>query len=204
MLAAFFLIAVAVTIPSQTNAKAQAGGESAGAAQVYIGTAVGGGDFGNLVDGDLGSASVPFKLVITGLTSDQYTQAYANILKTKGQQTTLEAMSNVRLGSFSLAGHPDAPVRFVQERRTECGRSIVVLCDRWLNKFVEGYEDSSSEYPFAYIEVSVDNLGQGEGMMFTVAKIKFYGPRGNAVGVEDYGNYPDRLTNVVAAQVTAP
>jgi hypothetical protein len=202
-----------MTGASQTSVVAQSeaivhhgpGGEDVAANQTYSGTAVGVGDFANLIDGDLGNASVPFKLEISGVTPPEETRVDAQILNTKGQEALRESLSSTRLGSLSLEGHPDVTVRFVQESRDEAGLSVTALCDRWLNKFVEGYEDMSPDYPFAFIEFSFDKRcqGQGHGVMFTAVKIKFDRNPENAVGVEDYANYPDRLIQVGAARPAA-
>jgi hypothetical protein len=185
------------------------------AKEVYAGEAVGRSTMANVIEGDLSDEPTPFTLEVTGYTPAQEAERYAEILKTQGQEGLLEAVSKQNLGYFQLNGGPERAVVFAQQSQDETGRTIKVLCQRWLDRFVEGFEQRAPDFPFAYIQLSINRCGKGEGTMYTAASIKF-DPRtgrveavtcypasaevakklGVSVGVEDYANNRDWLQEV--------
>jgi hypothetical protein len=153
------------------------------AKEVYAGKAVGRDEMANLVEGDLGNEPTPFTLEVTGYTSPAEVERYVQILKTRGQDGLLQVLSSQNLGYFQLSGQPQRTVIFAQQSQDETSRTITVLCRRWLNKFIEGFEQRAPDFPFAFVELSIARTGKGQGTMFTAAKVKFAGPTGNIVGV---------------------
>jgi hypothetical protein len=185
------------------------------AKEVYVGAAVSRSEMANIVEGDLGDEPTAFTLEINRYTTTQQAERYAQILKKNGQGGLLQAIRMENLGYFQLSGQPERPVIFAQQSVNPTGRTITVLCERWLNTFIEGFEDRAADLRFAYIEMSIDNRGKGEGSMFTAASVKFirqpgnivglacYAARvdfantaGSSIGVEDYANARDWLQNV--------
>ena len=193
----------------------QAPSNTAGSIQgVYVGAAVSRSQRANFVEGDLGDEPTAFTLEINRYTTTQQAERYAQILKTNGQGGLLQALRMENLGYFQLSGQPEHPVIFAQQSQNDAGRTITVLCERWLNTFIEGFEDRAADLRFAYIELSIDYRGKGEGSMFTAASVKFVRQPGNivglacdaarvdlaktagSIGVEDYANARDWLQNV--------
>jgi hypothetical protein len=173
------------------------------ATEVYEGTAVGpadtlgwGENMGDIIEGDLGNKRVSFTVDVTGYTSAQDVEKSALMLETEGQDGLLRSLNKRDLGYFRLNGQPARQVIFAQQSEDENGRTITLLCERWLNSFVEGYQDKTADFPFAYIELSFDKSGKGEGAMFMAASVNFGKQPGNIVGVEDYANDPDLLKEV--------
>jgi hypothetical protein len=183
--------------------------------EVYEGDAVGRDTMSDLVEGDLGPNPTSFTLELSGYTSGQEADQYAEILKTQGQEGLLHAIGARNLGYFRLTGQPDHQVIFAQQSQNNASRTIAVLCRRWLNTFIEGYQQRAAKYPFAYIELTIDNRGKGEGTMYTAAGVKFTGQTAEVVnvacydasveivnnlesmiGVEDYANSRDWLRDV--------
>jgi hypothetical protein len=183
--------------------------------EVYEGNAVGRFIMADLVYGDLGLEPTPFTLEITGYTSSQEADRYAQILKAQGQEGLLQAIGAQNLGYFRLNGQPERAVIFAQQSQNRASRTIAVLCRRWLDTFIEGYEDKASKYPFAYIELTIDNAGKGDGSMYTAAGVKFTSQAAyivnvacyyarvdivnnmeSIIGVEDYANSRDWLQGV--------
>jgi len=157
------------------------------AREVYSGEAVGRDTMANLVEGDLGDKPTPFTLALSGYTSAPEAERYAQILKAKGQNGLFEAMSTENLGHFRLNGDPERTIIFAQESQDETSRTIRVLCQRWLNTFIIGEEDRAAEFPFAYIQLTVDKrCNTGDGTMYTAANVKFSGASGIIVGVARY------------------
>jgi hypothetical protein len=175
----------------------QVSSRSAGSAvkEAYEGEALGRDTMADMLEGDLGATSVPFSLQISGYTSSQETNRYAQIVKTEGQEGLLQAIGAQNLGYFRISGQPERPVLFVQQSQNDTSRTIAVLCRRWLNTFIEGYEDRAAKFPFAYIEVTVDSCGRGDGTLYTGASVRFSSQTANIVNVACYDASVDIVNN---------
>jgi len=166
---------------------------------IFGGQAVGSDGMGNFVEGDLDQTPTPFTLDITRYVSMQEAERYAQILRASGQTGLLQALRNENLGYFRLSGQPPRVVIFAQLSQDATSYTVTALCQRWLDNFVEGFDDRRAQYPFAYATLSFDRSGKSQGTLFTAAHIKFGQLGGNGsplVGVEDYANIPDRLKDV--------
>ncbi|HUK88825.1 MAG TPA: hypothetical protein VLZ81_00385 [Blastocatellia bacterium] len=154
--------------------------------RVYTGTATG-------IGGELGHASYKFTLEITGETTSQDIQQYSQVLATKGPDEMLKTMGPNKLGTFTLEGFPGHELNFVQTRPEEKGRSITMLCERWIHTFDLPGAVKSKEYPFTYIELFINDNGKGDGSLVTAAKIEF---KNNIADVTEFGSFPARLNDV--------
>lgn len=163
--------------------------------ETYKGNIAGVGTQGNIFDGDLGDATVPFTLTITGSTSDADLQKDAQILKTDGQRALLDAISKNNLGTFTLQDKRYT-VNMVQVEQLKTGRRISAVFGRWLQNVKVGYESMAKDYVFAYVELFVKNNGDSDGVMFTATRITLDGADQYAIKVPDVGNYPDLIQHV--------
>ena len=53
-------------------------------------------------------------------------------------------------------------LNFILETQTENGRKITILFERWLQMFELRYGTRSQDYPFAYIELFINDNGKGK------------------------------------------
>jgi hypothetical protein len=159
------------------------------AKEVYTGTVA-------AIGGELGGASRPFTLEITGYTPSDEAQHDFEILRAQGQDDYIKAISHKKLGSFSLDGQTGRDLRFVQESQTEKGRKITILFERWLRMFELKYGTRSQDYPFTYIELFVNDNGKGEGSVVGLAKVSIDKKNPNTLDVENYGTYAAKLMGV--------
>ncbi len=141
--------------------------------------------------------STQFTLTINGNTSDQDAQRYISILAEKGQDGLMSAIKNQKLGTFALSGQLGRDVNVVRVHRTETGRRITILFERWLNLFEVRYGTRSEDYPFTYAEIFVDAQGKGEGTLIPAARIRFEKDN-RTVEIENFGIYPAKLAGVQA------
>jgi hypothetical protein len=157
--------------------------------EVYTGTVV-------AIGGQFGGASRPFTLEITGYTPKEEAQRAFEILRTQGQDDFMKAISNNKLGFFSLEGQVGRDLNFVQESETEKGRKITILFERWLRMFEVRYGTRSRDYPFTYIELFVDDNGKGEGSVVGLAKVSTDKKNPNGLDIENFGTYAAKLMGV--------
>ncbi|HSS22773.1 MAG TPA: hypothetical protein VLL54_22055 [Pyrinomonadaceae bacterium] len=155
----------------------------------YTGNVVG-------VGGQLGGVVRPFTLRIDGHSSSSETSRAVALLAEGGQDALMREINKKDLGNFSMGAQLARDLNFVQETELAGGsKRIVILFERWLNLFEVRNGTRSEDYPFTYIELTLDRNGHGEGQMIAAARVRF-NKRANQIEVENYGIYPARLTNV--------
>jgi hypothetical protein len=155
----------------------------------YTGTAV-------AVGGQFGGASRPFTLEIIGYTPDENVQQDFQVLRTQGQDDFMKAIKNKKLGFFAFEGQVGRDLNFILETQTENGRKITILFERWLQMFELRYGTRSQDYPFAYIELFINDNGKGEGSLIGLAKVSFDKKNPNNLDIENFGTYPAKLMGV--------
>jgi len=157
--------------------------------ETYTGTIVG-------IGGRLGGVTRPFTLTIEGHTSNEDVDRYIDTLRSNGQDALLNAIRKQKLGRFSVDGNVGRDVNVVREHRTENGRKITMVFERWLEMFEVRYGTRSENYPFTYIEMYIGDNGKGEGTLIPAARIYFEKKEENTIAIENFGIYPARLSNI--------
>jgi hypothetical protein len=155
--------------------------------EVFTGTAV-------AIGGQFGGASRTFTLEVTGYTPDEEVQQDFQILRTQGQDEFMQAVNGKKLGFLAFDGQVGRNLNFVQESETENGRKITILFERWIQIFEVRYGTRSQDYPFAYIELFINDNGKGEGLLIGLAKISFDKKNLNNLEIENFGTYPAKLS----------
>ena len=160
------------------------------AKEEFTGTVIG-------VGGTLGGVSRPFTLTIEDFSSATEAGRAVAMLAENGQDGLMKALQGQRRGYFSMGAQLGRDLNFVQETRTaDGGRRIVILFERWLNTFEVRSGARSEDYPFTYIELTLDSLGKGQGTLIPAARVYFDKKHDNQVTIENYGIYPARLVGV--------
>ena len=188
MLCSIVLVGVSL-LPPELKSQNQHKQGSRPAKEVYTGAAV-------VVGGQFGGASRPFTLEITGYTPDEEVQQDFQVLRTQGQDDFMKAIKNKKLGFFAFEGQVGRDLNFILETQTENGRKITILFERWLQMFELRYGTRSQDYPFAYIELFINDNGKGEGSLIGLAKVSFDKKNPNNLDIENFGTYPAKLMGV--------
>ena len=118
------------------------------------------------------------------------------ILRTQGQDDFMKAIGNKKLGFLAFDGQVGRDLNFILETQTENGRKITILFERWLQMFEVRYGTRSQDYPFAYIELFINDNGKGEGSLIGLAKVTFDKKNPNNLDIENFGTYPAKLMGV--------
>jgi hypothetical protein len=157
--------------------------------EVYTGTAV-------AIGGQFGGASRTFTLEISGHTPKEEAQREFEILRAQGQDAFLKAIKDKKLGFLAFEGQVGRDLNFVQERETENGRKITILFERWLKMFEVRYGTRSRDYPFAFIELFINDKGKGQGSLVGLARLSFDKENPDDLEIENFGTYPAQLMGV--------
>lgn len=180
------LLAVTASAPARATVPAQGEEEIK---RVYTGALIG-------LGGALAGRSTTFTLTLDSLVTRDQAMRYAELLRTKGQRALLDQLEDRNVGTFSVTGSTGRTVNFAYEQATDEGRRVIVLFERWLQPFELRYGTRSQDYPFTYLEMSVDKNGKGSGTLIGAAKVYFEKDDPNQLTVENFSTYPIRITNV--------
>jgi hypothetical protein len=149
--------------------------------------------------GQAGSAagkSFGLNVYITGWTSDQELQDFADTLKKNGPDGLVRAMEKTKdVGRLAPTGFVGSGFRIARYRPTpEGGLRIVMVTNRPMS-FGELYRGSrSTDYQFGILVLHIDKDGKATGTLAPICKIKF--DKNGELEIEHYGQKPWRLANV--------
>lgn len=180
--------------PPATNAQSKSAGK--GGKDVYSGNVIFfDGTFGPGVGrGNRGTNVDFFTLTVDSYTPDSEVQSMLSALQSGGQDGLMKALSKAKRGTIQIGSRLGIDVQAIWATQTEEGRKICGLSERWMGIGELRRGARSTDYPYSYIEIYVEDDGKGEGSLIPAARVRSKG--GNNLEVENFGIYPARLTNI--------
>ncbi|UCE41407.1 MAG: hypothetical protein JSV17_18580 [Candidatus Aminicenantes bacterium] len=160
----FLCLGFLTVCTSSTNVETQA--DKSGQ-EVFTGNAL-------LTTTAAGGATTRLTITIEEYTSDEDIMKYIDILKTEGPEGLRKVLEKVQKGWIAPTGKVRDTVNLARSRPFEGGRLINLLKTRHF-KFIEFARSTprSREYEFTFIQLKLDEEGNGEGYMFAGTKIEF-------------------------------
>ena len=107
---------------------------------------------------------------------------------------TLQSMSSK--GRIAVTGQVGNDANYIRQISTAKGRTIRILIDRKMSFFELVRGARSREYQFSALELYLDEKGNGDGLLYPAAKFKINKDT-NQLELEDYGQAPLRITNIL-------
>ena len=107
---------------------------------------------------------------------------------------TLQSMS--AKGRIAVTGQVGNDANYIRQITTAKGRTIRLLIDRQMSFFELTRGTRSREYQFSALELYLDEKGNGDGLLYPAAKLKI-NKATNQLELEDYGQAPLRITNIL-------
>jgi hypothetical protein len=142
-----------------------------------------------------GSGSTFFTLTVDSFTPEGEVTEILSSLQRGGQDGLLKALGKEKKGTLQIGSGLGRDVQAVWVTRTEEGRKISALAERWKGFGELRRGARSLDYPLTYIEIFIEeDGGKGEGSLIPAARVRSKG--GNNIEVENFGIYPARLTNI--------
>jgi len=135
-----------------------------------------------------------FTLTITSWTSESEANRLRQVLRSEGQDDFQKIVGKEKRGTIQVGTGLALDLNAVWVTQGEDGRKISALAERWVGFGELRRGTRSTDYPFTYIELWVEEDGGVEGSLFPAARIRAKGD--NTIEVENFGIYPARLTNV--------
>jgi hypothetical protein len=137
-------------------------------------------------------ATTRLTITIEEYTSDEDIMKYIDILKNEGQDGVRKVLEKVDKGWIAPRGGLRDSINLARSRPIEGGRLISILKTRHL-RFIEFARSTSRsrEYEFTFIQLKLDEEGNGEGYMFAGTKIEF--DKEGKLVFEQRGNVPIKI-----------
>lgn len=146
------------------------------------------------IGGPRGAVTDFFTLTINRVTPEGEVTRLLDMLKRDGQDRFWDAVAKEKCGTIQIGNGLSRDLNAVWITRTEEGRKISAIAERWMG-FAELRRGARSvDYPFTYIELYVEEDGGVEGELFPAARVRAKGQ--NTIEVENFGIYPARLVNI--------
>jgi hypothetical protein len=156
--------------------------------EAYSGVAMGTG-------GSVGGKSIQFDFRISEYTTDEELNKFAALLKEKGQDALRSALEKEDKGRVNPTGRVGNDIA-VARKRQEGTDTIITIVTARVMPFIELYNNGrSTDYPFGYLQVKVNEKGEGTGQIMAAAKIRFNKKSGK-YEIESYGNQYIKAVNV--------
>jgi hypothetical protein len=145
--------------------------------------------------GRSGSGTEFFTLTVNSYTPENEVAGILSALEKGGQDELLRALGREKRGTLQIGSRLGRDVQAVWVTRTEEGRKISALSERWKGFGELRRGARSLDYPLTYIEIFIEeDGGKGDGTLIPAAKVRSRG--GNNIEIENFGIYPARLTNI--------
>jgi hypothetical protein len=147
------------------------------------------------MSGGTREASETFTLFIDHLTPDAAYDTLVQSYRDKGEKGLQDAVWDLKpLGQLQIGHHIGAPLA-VARASVEGGRRVLrILTDRSMEYYEVTRDLRTTDYPFSYLEITLDEKGLGEGNFIPVAKVAF--KKNGDMDVTNYTALPFKLTHI--------
>jgi hypothetical protein len=145
--------------------------------------------------GSVGGKTIQFDFRINTYTTDEELTNFAALLKEKGQDALRNALEKEDKGQLSPTGHVGNQIAVARKRKEGADTIITIVTARTM-PFMELYNSGrSTDYPFGFLQVKLNEKNEGTGQIMAAAKIRFDKKKGR-YEIESYGNQYIKAVNV--------
>ena len=145
--------------------------------------------------GSVGGKTMQFDFRITKYNSDEEVNNFAEILKEKGPDALRRALEKEDVGRINPVGRTGNQIA-VARKRQEGSETIITMVTARNMPFIELYRGGrTTDYPFGFLQIRLNEKGEGAGQIMAAAKIRFNGKKGH-YEIESYGNQYIKAVNV--------
>ena len=145
--------------------------------------------------GAVGGKSMPFDFRITRYTTDEEVDQLATLVKEKGPDALRSAMEKLTAGRINPVGSVGNDIA-VARKRQDGSTTIITIVTARIMPFIELYNGGrSKDYPFGFLQVKLNDKGEGTGQIMVAAKIRF-DKKKQHYEIESYGNQYIKAVNV--------
>jgi hypothetical protein len=145
--------------------------------------------------GAVGARAAHFNFFVTHYATDEEVQQLATLLKEKGPDALRSAMEKLNAGRIFPSGSTGNDIAVARKRQEGSNTVITVVTARTI-AFAELYNSTRSrDYPFGFMQVTLNDKMEGNGKILGATKIRFDKKKGH-FEIESFGNQYVRVANV--------
>lgn len=145
--------------------------------------------------GAAGGKSISFDFRVSRFTSDEEVDQLAELLKQKGPDALRRSMEKLDVGRVNPVGSTGNQIAVARKKQVGSETVITIVTAR-IMPFVELYHNGRSrDYPFGFLQVKLNDKGEGNGQILVAAKIRFDKKKAH-YEIESYGNQYIKAVNV--------
>jgi hypothetical protein len=145
--------------------------------------------------GVAGGKSTPFDFRVTHYASDEEISQLAELVKDKGTDALRRALEKLDAGRINPVGSVGNQIAVARKRQDGPDTVITIVTAR-IMPFAELYRGGrTTDYPFGYLQVRLNEKGEGTGQIMVAAKIRFDKKKGR-YEIESFGNQYIKAANV--------
>ena len=138
---------------------------------------------------------VPFNFTITKWATEDEIKQLGKVLKEQGQDALVVELKKLDAGRFNQVGQTGNQIAVAEKSTSGSDTIITLISARNMSVLELQRKATHTNYPFGFLQVTVNDKGEGTGRMVTAAKIKYDESKGHAV-LDPYGNGSTPVTNV--------
>jgi len=145
--------------------------------------------------GSVGGKTIVFQFRIERWTSDDEVRQLAESLRANGPDALRRTLEKLRVGAIAPVGSIGTDIAVARKRQTGVGTVITIVTVRNMPFLELSRGTRSKDYPFGFLQVTLDQKGEGSGQIMVAAKIRFDKKKGS-YEIESYGNQYIKAVNV--------
>lgn len=136
---------------------------------------------------DTGGKLVQFNFTITKWSTQEDIQRLGQILKNQGQDALLDELKKLDAGRIRQPNETGNQIAVAEKWQDGDKTVITMIAARRMTMFETKSRGVSTQYPFGFLQVTLDSKGEGSGKLVAAAKIK-YDKEGDTFRLDPYGN----------------
>ena len=145
--------------------------------------------------GSVGAKSIGFDFRVNRYTTDEEVSQLAELLKEKGQDVLRRTLEKSDVGRINAVGSTGNQIAVARKRQDGADTVITIVTARNM-PFIELYQNGrTTDYPFGFLQVKLNEKGEGTGQIMAAAKVRFDKKKGR-YEIESFGNQYIKAVNV--------
>jgi hypothetical protein len=145
--------------------------------------------------GPAAASTVPFNFQIKRYTTDEEVKQLATLLREKGQDALRREMEKLNVGRIAAVGGTGNTIAVARRRQVGADTVLTIVTARYMSFAERRQSGRSTDYPFGFVQLKLNEKGEGSGQIMAAAKIRFNEKKGH-YEIESFGNQYIKAANV--------
>ncbi len=148
-----------------------------------------------LATSNAGAKQIRFTFTITKWATEDEIKQLGQVLKEHGQDALVAELKKLDAGRINQAGDTGNQIAVAEKSTSGNSTIITLITARVISVAEQSRKATATNYPFGFLQVTLNDKGEGTGKMVTAAKIKYDESKGHAI-LDPYGSGATPVTNV--------